>query len=73
MYEPHYGKERHEMLSYGQDLAAGEQGFRSAQSTDVRSVKSYQNQGRATTELELWMCVLAVMLKPSVLQLGGSL
>lgn len=32
-----------------------------------------KNQGRATTELELWMCVLAVMLKPSVLKLGGSL
>lgn len=61
------------MLSYGWDLTAGEQGLRSAWSTDVRSVKSYQNQGRATTELEFWMCVLAVMLKPSVLKLGGSL
>lgn len=27
MYEPDYGKKGHEMLSYDQDMAAGEQGL----------------------------------------------
>lgn len=49
-------------------------------STDLRSVKSYRNQlwnletrVRQPLSWEFWMCVLAVMSKPSVLKLGHSL